>query len=55
MDARPTLVLVEKTVAHIAQELLLEHGITLVTNVKPVGAEIPNEVQGICLSQESGI
>ncbi|XP_054827187.1 1-phosphatidylinositol 3-phosphate 5-kinase isoform X2 [Eublepharis macularius] len=35
VDVRPTLVLVEKTVAHIAQELLLEHGITLVTNVKP--------------------
>ncbi|XP_077175393.1 1-phosphatidylinositol 3-phosphate 5-kinase isoform X5 [Paroedura picta] len=35
VDVKPTLVLVEKTVAHIAQELLLEHGITLVTNVKP--------------------
>ncbi|XP_066542381.1 1-phosphatidylinositol 3-phosphate 5-kinase isoform X7 [Hoplias malabaricus] len=34
-DVRPNLVLVEKTVSRIAQEMLLEHGITLVINVKP--------------------
>ncbi|XP_046903697.1 1-phosphatidylinositol 3-phosphate 5-kinase isoform X5 [Hypomesus transpacificus] len=34
-DVRPNLVLVEKTVSRIAQEILLEHGITLVVNVKP--------------------
>lgn len=36
VDVRPTLVLVEKTVSRIAQDMLLEHGITLVINVKPV-------------------
>ncbi|XP_017276675.1 1-phosphatidylinositol 3-phosphate 5-kinase isoform X4 [Kryptolebias marmoratus] len=35
VDVRPNLVLVEKTVSRIAQDLLLEHGITLVINVKP--------------------
>ncbi|XP_064832829.1 1-phosphatidylinositol 3-phosphate 5-kinase-like isoform X2 [Oncorhynchus masou masou] len=35
VDVRPNLVLVEKTVSRIAQALLLEHGITLVINVKP--------------------
>ncbi|XP_034021114.1 1-phosphatidylinositol 3-phosphate 5-kinase, partial [Thalassophryne amazonica] len=35
MDVRPNLVLVEKTVSRIAQDMLLEHGITLVINVKP--------------------
>ncbi|XP_028292935.1 1-phosphatidylinositol 3-phosphate 5-kinase isoform X2 [Gouania willdenowi] len=35
VDVRPTLVLVEKTVSRIAQEMLLQHGITLVVNVKP--------------------
>lgn len=35
-DMRPSLVLVEKTVSRIAQDMLLEHGITLVINVKPV-------------------
>ncbi|XP_068185209.1 1-phosphatidylinositol 3-phosphate 5-kinase isoform X2 [Antennarius striatus] len=35
VDVRPNLVLVEKTVSRIAQEMLLEHGITLVINVKP--------------------
>nr|XP_023661863.1 1-phosphatidylinositol 3-phosphate 5-kinase isoform X1 [Paramormyrops kingsleyae] len=34
-DMRPSLVLVEKTVSRIAQDMLLEHGITLVINVKP--------------------
>uniref|UniRef100_A0A3P8ZKM4 1-phosphatidylinositol 3-phosphate 5-kinase n=1 Tax=Esox lucius TaxID=8010 RepID=A0A3P8ZKM4_ESOLU len=34
-DVRPNLVLVEKTVSRIAQDMLLEHGITLVINVKP--------------------
>uniref|UniRef100_A0A8C0WWM4 1-phosphatidylinositol-3-phosphate 5-kinase n=1 Tax=Castor canadensis TaxID=51338 RepID=A0A8C0WWM4_CASCN len=34
VDVRPTLVLVEKTVSRIAQDMLLEHGITLVINVK---------------------
>ncbi|KAJ8012594.1 hypothetical protein DPEC_G00044490 [Dallia pectoralis] len=33
-DVRPNLVLVEKTVSRIAQDMLLEHGITLVINVK---------------------
>lgn len=44
MDVRPTLVLVEKTVSRIAQDMLLEHGITLVINVKPVSARILNEI-----------
>ncbi|RXM34146.1 1-phosphatidylinositol 3-phosphate 5-kinase [Acipenser ruthenus] len=35
VDVRPDLVLVEKTVSRIAQDMLLEHGITLVINVKP--------------------
>ncbi|XP_053569042.1 1-phosphatidylinositol 3-phosphate 5-kinase [Bombina bombina] len=35
VDVRPTLVLVEKTVSRLAQDMLLEHGITLVINVKP--------------------
>ncbi|XP_028663874.2 1-phosphatidylinositol 3-phosphate 5-kinase isoform X2 [Erpetoichthys calabaricus] len=35
MDVRPNLVLVEKTVSRIAQDMLLEQGITLVINVKP--------------------
>lgn len=35
IDVRPNLVLVEKTVSRIAQDMLLEHGITLVINVKP--------------------
>ncbi|XP_061092625.1 1-phosphatidylinositol 3-phosphate 5-kinase isoform X1 [Conger conger] len=34
-DVRPNLVLVEKTVSRMAQDMLLEHGITLVINVKP--------------------
>ncbi|XP_051998627.1 1-phosphatidylinositol 3-phosphate 5-kinase-like isoform X2 [Xyrauchen texanus] len=34
-DVRPNLVLVEKTVSRIAQDMLLEHGITLIINVKP--------------------
>ncbi|CAB1328640.1 unnamed protein product, partial [Coregonus sp. 'balchen'] len=34
-DVRPNLVLVEKTVSRIAQDMLLEHGIALVINVKP--------------------
>ena len=38
VDVRPNLVLVEKTVSRIAQDMLLEHGITLVINVKPVSA-----------------
>lgn len=36
VDVQPNLVLVEKTVSRIAQDMLLEHGITLVINVKPV-------------------
>ncbi|XP_041328909.1 1-phosphatidylinositol 3-phosphate 5-kinase isoform X2 [Pyrgilauda ruficollis] len=35
VDVQPNLVLVEKTVSRIAQDMLLEHGITLVINVKP--------------------
>ncbi|XP_061917547.1 1-phosphatidylinositol 3-phosphate 5-kinase-like isoform X2 [Entelurus aequoreus] len=35
VDVRPNLVLVEKTVSRIAQDMLLEHGITIVINVKP--------------------
>lgn len=38
VDVRPNLVLVEKTVSRIAQDMLLEHGITLVINVKAVSA-----------------
>lgn len=40
VDVRPTLVLVEKTVSRIAQDMLLEHGITLVINVKSVSVLI---------------
>ncbi|XP_055493633.1 1-phosphatidylinositol 3-phosphate 5-kinase isoform X4 [Leucoraja erinacea] len=36
VDVRPNLVLVEKTVSRIAQDMLLENGITLVINVKPI-------------------
>ena len=32
----PDIVLVERTVSRVAQELILATGITLVTNVKPV-------------------
>ncbi|KTF94305.1 hypothetical protein cypCar_00008527 [Cyprinus carpio] len=39
-DVRPNLVLVEKTVSRIAQDMLLEHGISLVINVKPLGCTI---------------
>ncbi|XP_069790552.1 LOW QUALITY PROTEIN: 1-phosphatidylinositol 3-phosphate 5-kinase [Narcine bancroftii] len=35
VDVRPNLVLVEKTVSRIAQDMLLENGITLIINVKP--------------------
>lgn len=38
VDVRPNLVLVEKTVSRIAQDMLLEHGITLVINMKPVSS-----------------
>ena len=34
---RPNILLVEKTVSRIAQDMLLQHGITLALNVKPVG------------------
>ncbi|XP_008336433.1 1-phosphatidylinositol 3-phosphate 5-kinase-like, partial [Cynoglossus semilaevis] len=40
VDVRPNLVLVEKTVSRIAQDMLLEHGITLVVNVKPVNVPV---------------
>ena len=40
VDVRPNLVLVEKTVSRIAQDMLLEHGITLVINVKPVSSSL---------------
>ena len=33
---QPDVLLVEKTVSRVAQEFLLEAGITLVINVKPV-------------------
>lgn len=36
VSLRPNLLLVEKTVSRIAQDMLLQHGITLVLNVKPV-------------------
>lgn len=42
VDVRPNLVLVEKTVSRIAQDMLLEHGITLVINVKPVRRSLIN-------------
>uniref|UniRef100_A0A8D0GHP6 1-phosphatidylinositol 3-phosphate 5-kinase n=1 Tax=Sphenodon punctatus TaxID=8508 RepID=A0A8D0GHP6_SPHPU len=42
VDVRPTLVLVEKTVSRIAQDMLLEHGITLVINVKAVSVAMPS-------------
>jgi len=40
VDVRPTLVLVERTVSRIAQDMLLEHGITLVINVKAVSQSL---------------
>lgn len=36
VSLRPNMLLVEKTVSRIAQDMLLQHGITLVLNVKPV-------------------
>lgn len=44
----PDLVIVEKTVARLAQEFLLDHGITLVINVKPsVMERIARCTQGV--------
>ena len=34
LDLKPTLVMVEKSVAHLAQELLLKEGVSLAVNVK---------------------
>lgn len=36
VSLRPNILLVEKTVSRLAQDMLLQHGITLVLNVKPV-------------------
>ena len=36
VSLRPNVLLVEKTVSRLAQDMLLQHGITLVLNVKPV-------------------
>ena len=36
---RPNVLLVEKTVSRLAQDMLLQHGITLALNVKPVSRE----------------
>lgn len=52
VDVRPNLVLVEKTVSRIAQDMLLEHGITLVINVKPVSEDVG--FQHYYLHQPSG-
>ncbi|XP_015762792.1 PREDICTED: 1-phosphatidylinositol 3-phosphate 5-kinase-like [Acropora digitifera] len=35
VSLRPNILLVEKTVSRLAQDMLLQHGITLVLNVKP--------------------
>lgn len=44
----PDLVIVEKTVARLAQEFLLDHGVTLVINVKPsVMERIARCTQGV--------
>ena len=39
----PDIVLVERTVSRVAQELILATGITLVTNVKPVSAGVATQ------------
>ena len=39
----PDIVLVERTVSRVAQELILATGITLVTNVKPVSAAVATQ------------
>ncbi|KAM9342611.1 1-phosphatidylinositol 3-phosphate 5-kinase isoform 7-T8 [Pholidichthys leucotaenia] len=49
VDVRPNLVLVEKTVSRIAQEMLLEHGITLVINVKSLDCLNPANHQSLCV------
>lgn len=49
VDVRPNLVLVEKTVSRIAQEMLMEHGITLVINVKEVRALPSVETFSFCV------
>lgn len=49
VDVRPNLVLVEKTVSRIAQDMLLEHGITLVINVKPVS--VVSVLYNSCIDQ----
>ena len=36
VSLRPNILLVEKSVSRLAQNMLLQHGITLVLNVKPV-------------------
>ena len=36
VSLRPNILLVEKTVSRLAQDMLLQYGITLVLNVKPV-------------------
>lgn len=57
VDVRPNLVLVEKTVSRIAQDMLLEHGITLVINVKPVSVSCQSETgscgRSLCFLQEA--
>ena len=40
VSLRPNILLVEKTVSRLAQDMLLQHGITLVLNVKPVSQNI---------------
>ena len=34
LDLKPSLILVEKSVAHLAQEILLREGVSLAVNVK---------------------
>ena len=40
VSLRPNVLLVEKTVSRLAQDMLLQHGITLVLNVKPVSKNL---------------
>ncbi|XP_068752478.1 1-phosphatidylinositol 3-phosphate 5-kinase-like isoform X2 [Montipora capricornis] len=39
VSLRPNILIVEKTVSRLAQDMLLQHGITLVLNVKPTVVE----------------
>jgi len=44
---RPNILLVEKTVSRLAQDMLLQHGITLVLNVKPVSCAVQPKIDEV--------